>query len=295
MAEQTLSIIGLGLIGGSIGLGVKQRLNHWRVVGYDSNALSVEAALSAGAIDVAANSLTQAITLADWIILAVPIGAAPLVIQQIARHAKPGTIVTDVASTKGSIVRLAAEFLTDQTPFVGSHPIAGSEKGGIASARPDLLYNALCVVTPTADSKPDTIKAIETFWTELGLRVLKMTPDEHDQAYAAVSHVPHAVAAAIINATPALLESIENASIQTLAGKGFMDTTRIAAGNPEMWRDILLSNSGDVKRGLLAIARELQELAWMLNDVHQDRLLEYLTRAAESRRRLGERSTEPPK
>ena len=241
-----LAILGVGLIGGSVGLAARRA--GWHVVGYDPS--SGPAAVECGAIDEAAPTAAAAAADADLVVLAVPVGCAVELLGSIGRR----PVVTDVGSTKRSVVDAAA---AAALRFVGSHPMAGGERGGVANARAELLDGALCLVTPTDDTDPAALETVEAFWRSLGMRTRRMSPSEHDRCVADVSHVPHVAAAAVARqADPAAVP---------LAAGGWRDTTRVAAGDPDLWRDILLDNRDHVSAALRRLRDDLDGLIGYLD------------------------------
>src|SRR5438876_5521108 len=165
---------------------------------------------------------------------------------------KAGAVVTDVGSTKASIVESAGKLLTNNVAFVGSHPMAGSEKRGVEFARADLFQNALCILTPTDQTPAPALEGVEEFWKKLGMRTCRMTPTDHDRALAEVSHLPHALAAALV--------TMQSPEAMALAGKGFLDTTRIAGGDGGLWRDIFLDNASNMRSALAKLRGQLDAL-----------------------------------
>src|SRR5688572_24160045 len=193
-----LSIIGVGLLGGSLGLAARSTLNGCKIVGYGHRRETLERALEIGAIDEAAADLKRAVQGADLVILCTPVGIFRTILSEIAEALRPGALVTDVGSTKRSVVNLARKHLNKSVDFVGSHPMAGSEKRGVEFARADLFQNALCILTPDQQTEPKAVETIDQFWRTLGMHTCRMTPADHDVALAEVSHLPHALAAALV-------------------------------------------------------------------------------------------------
>jgi cyclohexadieny/prephenate dehydrogenase len=191
---------------------------------------------------------------------------------------KPGAIVTDVGSTKRSVVKIAEDKLPAGVHFVGSHPMAGSEKRGVEFARADLFANALCILTPTTKTNPEALAAVNAFWQALGMRTTQLSPQEHDQLLAEVSHLPHALAAALV--------TLQSDRALTLAGKGFLDATRIAGGDGALWRDILMDNRDNVLSCIGALKANLGELEGLLKGEGRDELAAWLDRAAARRAKL---------
>ncbi len=280
MQLRTVSILGVGLLGGSIGLGIKKRLKSCRVVGYGHRKPSLEAAVACGAIDEGYDDPARAVQGADLVILCTPVGVFGEMLRSIA-PVVANAVVTDVGSTKRTIVKLAEEILPVPGRFVGSHPMAGSEKRGVEFARGDLCDNALCMLTPTDRTDPAALSDVEAFWGLLGMRTLRLTPEDHDQRMAEISHLPHALAAIIVQSAGA--KSLE------LAGKGFLDLTRIAGGDGGLWHDILVDNRDNVREHLARVQAELGRFADLLGPSKGNELREFLDQAADKRARLGTR------
>ena len=229
-----------------------------------------------GALDEAYESASVAVREADLLVLCTPVGTLPALLGEIARDLREGAIVTDVGSTKRSVVESAQHSLPGQARFVGSHPMAGSEKRGVEFARADLFEGAVCITTPTDHTDPSALEAVEAFWQTLGMRITRLSPAEHDRMLADVSHLPHAVAAALV--------AIQETSGLKLSGKGFADLTRIAAGDPGLWRDILLDNRDNVRQSLDRLIQELQRLYRNLEERSAPEVQGWLESAAQTRR-----------
>lgn len=276
MPPSRLSIIGVGLLGGSIGLAAKSSSSDCKITGYGHRPESLDAAIKAGAIDQAAKTLPEAVSGAEIVVLCTPVGVFEEILTQIAPALSSGAIVTDVGSTKRTVVRLAEQILPKGVHFVGSHPMAGSEKRGVEFARADLFKGALCITTPTPRTDGQALKAVESFWQGLGMRVTRVTPEDHDRLLADVSHLPHALAAAIMQVQPD--------QALPLAGKGFLDVTRIAAGDPGLWKDIFLDNADNLRSSLRRLRMHLDRLDTMLSPSQSDELRQWLSSAAHKRR-----------
>lgn len=257
MDVRRLSIIGVGLLGGSVGLAARSYLTNCKVTGYGHRRQTLEKAQEVGAIDHGSDNLGKAVEGADLVVLCTPVGLFGPMLEGIAAHLKRGAMVTDVGSTKRSVVELAEKMLPKHATFIGSHPMAGSEKRGVEFARTDLFAGALCILTPTAHTPAATVKDLEHFWKALGMRTCRMTPAEHDTALAQVSHLPHAVAASLV--------SMQSELAMQLAGKGFLDTTRIAGGDGALWRDIFLDNADNMRASLAKLREALDEFEKMLD------------------------------
>jgi prephenate dehydrogenase len=278
MEVRRLSIIGVGLLGGSIGLAVRSALNGCRIVGYGHRAETLKRAQEIGAIDESAIDSARAVKEADLVVLCTPVGVFGRILGEIAQALKPGAVVTDVGSTKRSVVEQAGKYLPESTYFVGSHPMAGSEKKGVEFARADLFQNALCIVTPDEATPAKPVEAVEQFWRLLGMRTCRMSPAEHDRLLAQVSHLPHALAATLV--------AMQSDDALKLAGKGFLDTTRIAGGDGGLWRDILLDNADNVRHALAKFRAVLDHFERFLAPENAEQLRHWLDAAAKKRAAL---------
>ncbi|MDB5294168.1 MAG: prephenate dehydrogenase [Phycisphaerales bacterium] len=275
MQPKRLSVLGVGLLGGSLGLAAKARVSGCRVVGYAHRPETLDQALSLGAIDEGYDDPVRAVRDADLVVLCTPVGMLGDLLARVAPALAPDAVATDVGSTKASVVRVAEE-RCPTVRFVGSHPMAGSEKRGVAFARADLFDGAVCVTTPTARTEPVVLAGVEAFWRHLGMRVERLSPDEHDRLICDVSHLPHAVAAALVTA--------QQPGAERLAGRGFLDATRIAGGDGGLWRDILLDNRSNLTASIGRLRKSLDELESLLDQDRAEELREWLDRAADRRR-----------
>ncbi len=276
---QRVAIVGLGLIGGSMGLALRQARAAQQIAGYDLGRGVSEQARRAGAIDQAYSALADAVRGADLIILATPVGAMRALLQDMATMASPGAVITDVASTKSQVINWAEEFLPGNIYFVGGHPMAGKEISGVEAADPTLFRNRIYCLTPTKKTSPAALNKVATMIETLGGRVRFLEPAEHDGQVAQVSHLPFIASAALMTT---VTESSSWGDASLLASSGFRDTTRLAAGSPEMYRDICLTNSEAVVRALddyIATLRTFREQI----AAHDPRLNELFARAQESR------------
>ena len=281
MHPRRLSILGVGLLGGSIGLAVKRRISDCKIVGYGHRRATLDAALKIGAIDEACDDPAIAVRAADLVILCTPVGVIHPLLRRIASELSDGTIVTDVGSTKRHIVEAGQSLLPARVHFVGSHPMAGSEKRGVEVAREDLYDRALCITTPNSKTNVDALTAVEAFWHRLGMRTTRLSPDEHDRLLADVSHLPHVVAAALV--------AIQQDSALDLCGKGFLDATRIASGDGALWRDILLDNRDNLRQSIGRFVEHLREFEVILEAGQPEALEKWLTDAAQRRKQALER------
>lgn len=245
MVEQ-LGLIGCGLMGGSFALALKRAGLVRHVVGYSATARSRERARALGVIDAVADSAAQATQGSDVVLLAVPVAATQATLSALRDAMEPHALVMDVGSTKGDVVQAAHAALGHAlAQFVPAHPIAGKESAGVEHAEATLYDGRHCILTPLADHPADLVARAQALWQAVGCRVTQMTPQAHDAAFAAVSHLPHLLAYAYIHG---LASQSECEHWLAIAGPGFRDFSRIAASDPVVWRDILLANRDEVLR-----------------------------------------------
>jgi len=272
---QHVTIIGVGLLGGSIGLAVRRRWPDVHVAGVGRRCCSLDSARKVGAIQSSHLSLGEVVPKTDLVILATPIGAFEGVLREIAPLLSSRTLVTDVGSTKAEVVRMARKILGRSGPFVGSHPMAGSEKKGPAHARADLLDGSVCIVTPTKTTRPGRLRRIEDFWRDLGARTVRMTPAAHDRAVARISHLPHLLASALMG--------LPKTDDLPLASTGLRDMTRLAAADPKLWRDIVMTNRKAILSSLGAMTRRLDKLQTLIDRADGPGLERFLKNAQRRR------------
>jgi prephenate dehydrogenase len=255
MFEQ-LGLIGCGLMGGSFALALKRAGLVKRVVGYSKSPTTTERARQMGVIDVEAPSALLAVSGADIVLVAVPVAASDATFKSIKHNDTSRVLIMDVGSTKGDVVEAAQRGLREQVgSFVPAHPIAGKELAGVENADADLYKGKQVILTPNELTLPAQVKQAVDVWTALGCKVIQMSPESHDAAYAAVSHLPHLLAFALMNSVagqPLGRDYLE------LAGPGFRDFTRIAASDPKVWRDILLANRAELAAQSQAFRSQLQ-------------------------------------
>ena len=257
MQFRKITIIGVGLLGGYIGLAVKRRRLAREVAGYVRRAASLKNCEKAGAVDYATTDLLAAVSNADLVILCTTLAQMRLIAEQFLPALKRGAIVTDVGSVKADVVR-ELESLVNKTGahFVGGHPMAGGEKMGVGAARADLYVQAACIITPTKKTNAKAIRKLETFWKSLGSRIVRMDAAKHDLLVSRSSHLPHLVAATLASL---VLDPRQPKALAGLCATGFRGTTRIASGSPEMWRDIALTNRKNLVRAADAFVGELKK------------------------------------
>ena len=241
---QQLGVVGCGLMGGSFALALKRAGLVKQVVGYSKSPSTTELAKRLGVIDVSAESALQALAGSDIVLVAVPVAATESTFTALRHGIAEGMLVMDVGSTKRDVVDTARRVLRDKIGhFVPAHPIAGSEQSGVAHADAALYNNRQVILTPLPQTQPELLRKATDVWTAIGAQVLRMTPENHDAAFAAVSHLPHLLAFAYFLA---IANQPAGRDFLSLAGPGFRDFTRIAASDPAVWRDILLANREEV-------------------------------------------------
>jgi prephenate dehydrogenase len=254
---QKITIIGVGLLGGSIGLAAKKRRVAGEIAGFVRSKKNISGCEKFGATDFATTDLLAAVSNSDLVILCTPLAQMTAITKQFLPALKRGAIVTDVGSVKAGVVReLESLIAKSGAHFVGGHPMAGAEKTGVAAARTNLFENAVCVLTPTKKSNALAVRKLEQFWKSLGARVLKLDAAQHDLLVSRSSHLPHVVAATLTNL---VLNPASPKQQAALCANGFRDTTRIASGSPEMWRDIALANRKNLSRSVNAFISELHK------------------------------------
>lgn len=272
----TLAILGSGLIGASVAAAAKSRAVARRIVVWDILPANARHTVDTGFADVSAASAQEAVCDADIVLVATPADTVGDLVARIAPHLKPGALVTDAASTKGHIARVAYSLMPEGRHFVGAHPMAGSEKNGPGAANRALFAGRACFITPLSGrTDPDAVDRVSGFWSALGAVPKTVSPDDHDEIVAYLSHLPHVAAVAL-----ALTISKGREDRRDCAGGGLRDTTRIAGGDPELWRAILIENRHEVVRAIAGFQERLTELREALesNDAHA------LTRRLESAR-----------
>ncbi|MGE5807793.1 MAG: prephenate dehydrogenase [Nitrospirota bacterium] len=239
-----VTIIGVGLIGGSLARVLKERGLATQITGAGRSRETLELALRLGVIDHMGQGMSHAVENADLVVLASPVGVFEAVVREFASHLKKGSIVTDVGSVKGGLVRAIEAILPAGVHYVPGHPIAGKEKHGVAESSGALFVEAKCILTPTEKTDAQALETVKSLWLAAGAKVLVMSPEAHDHIFSAVSHLPHAAAYAMVNTVAEYNEGTEN--YIAFSGAGFRDFTRIAASSPEMWRDICLLNGPNI-------------------------------------------------
>ncbi len=277
------TIIGAGLLGASLGLALKDRELAQEVRGVGHRPASLDTAKAVGAIDAAYLDPVEAVQEADLIVVCTPAALVIQMLDAIQPHCRPEAVVTDVASTKAILCIHAAHTWPAPRRFVGSHPMAGSEKFGAAHARPDLYEGTVTLMETLDGHDPMAYSTVKALWEAVGSRTVVVSPEQHDRIVARTSHIPHIVAGCL-----ALVAS-GNDDIQPFVGKGFRDTTRVAAGRPDIWRDICLTNEAAIAAGIDAMMDELGRIRAMVENKDGEELARFFSAAQEARQKaLGE-------
>lgn len=275
----TVAIVGVGLIGGSIGLGLRERGLARHVVGIGRRASTLRAARQAGAVTSTTLDLAKGVSKAELVVVCTPVGRIAADVLAAAQACPQGCLITDAGSTKAEIVAAVEDRLDDRAHFVGSHPLAGSEKSGPTAAVGDLFEGRTVVITPTKATREQDSAALFALWSDLGANVVSMSASAHDRILAATSHLPHLAASALAAATP-------EGDLQ-LAASGWLDTTRVASGDPELWQQIFLANRAHVLAALGRYEKVLASLRRALERCDEKKLTEILLEAKRRRDALG--------
>jgi prephenate dehydrogenase len=276
-----ITILGPGLLGGSIGLAARHRKVAQRVALWARRLEAADEAWKLGAADEATTDLAKAVEGAELVVLATPIGVMNPLAEKFRASLADGCVVTDVGSVKYPVVSALTHTLAGRARFVGSHPMAGSEQSGIEAARRDLFEKAVCIVTPTEATDKAALELVHNFWKAIGCNVRTLAPQEHDEMIARISHLPHVVAAAVVNVVCS-----DGVNPLNFVGPGFKDFTRIASGPPEMWTEICQENRQEIGRALDALIAELGKVRAALENNDGIELKTMLKRAKHFRDEL---------
>ena len=287
-----LGVIGCGLMGGSFALALKRAGLVKRVIGYSKSPSTTEKAKKLGVIDTAAESALLAVSGSDIVLIAVPVAATEATFKAIRHLIEPGVLIMDVGSTKRDVVDAARRVLKENlASFVPAHPIAGKEVSGIANADASLYNGRQVILTPLPQTNPDLVQKATDVWAAVGAQVLRMTPENHDGAFAAVSHLPHMLAFAYFNS---VARQPAGRDFLSLAGPGFRDFTRIAASDSTMWRDILMSNREEVLKQSLRFRHTLEAMEHALKSGNIEALEDMVRSASEARGSWQMNAGKPP-
>ena len=287
-----LGVIGCGLMGGSFALALKRAGLVKRVIGYSKSPSTTEKAKKLGVIDQAAESALLAVSGSDLVLIAVPVAATEATFKAIRHLIEPGVLIMDVGSTKRDVVDAARRVLKENiASFVPAHPIAGKEVSGITNADATLYNGRQVILTPLPQTNPELVQKATDVWAAIGAQVLRMTPENHDGAFAAVSHLPHMLAFAYFNS---VARQPAGRDYLSLAGPGFRDFTRIAASDATMWRDILMSNRVEVLKQSMRFRHTLEAMEHALKSGNVEALEDMVRSASEARGSWQMNAAKPP-
>lgn len=276
-----LGVIGCGLMGGSFALALKRAGLVKRVIGYSKSPSTTEKAKKLGVIDMAAESALLAVSGSDIVLIAVPVSATEATFKAIRHLVEPGVLFMDVGSTKRDVIDAARRVLKERvSSFVPAHPIAGKEVAGIGHADAALYTNRQVILTPIAQTDPDLLQKATDVWAAIGSQVLRMSPENHDAAFAAVSHLPHMLAFAYFNS---VARQPAGRDFLSLAGPGFRDFTRIAASDPAIWRDILMSNREELLKQSMRFRHTLDAMEHVIKTGNVEALEDLIRGASDAR------------
>ncbi len=280
-----VTIIGIGLIGGSLGKAIKKHKLAREVIGVAQQQSTLTLAIKNQVIDHGYLDVKKAVVNADLVVLATPVSIITGILSMIGPHLRRNCIVTDVGSSKLSIVHAAQQHLPSASFFVGSHPLAGSEKRGVQHAQEDLFNGSVCIMTPTEETHRVARDRVKLLWTKLGCQVKLLSPEEHDKILAYISHLPHLMAYALMEAIPS--------EYLPYAAQGLKDTTRIASSSPQMWTDICMGNSKNLIRALDELVKNLSALRKAVSSHNQRELTEHFQAAKQKRDGISDNAAQP--
>jgi prephenate dehydrogenase len=286
-----LGVIGCGLMGGSFALALKRAGLVKRVIGYSKSPSTTDRAKKMGVIDDTAESALLAVSGSDIVLMAVPVSASEATFKAIRHMVEPGVLFMDVGSTKRDVVDAARRVLKERvSSFVPAHPIAGKEVSGVSHADATLYAGRQVIITPLPQTDPDLVQKATDVWSAIGAQVLRMTPENHDAAFAAVSHLPHMLAFAFFNS---VAKQPAGRDFLSLAGPGFRDFTRIAASDPEVWRDILMSNREEILKQSMRFRHTLDALEHVIKTSNVEALEDLIRSASDARANWQMGATKP--
>lgn len=266
-----VTIIGLGLIGGSLALAIKEKKLAKEIVGVSRRKSTIDKAIRSKIVDFATLDLKDGVRDSDFVIITTPVFKIADIAKRIAPFLKKDAVITDAGSTKKYIVSSIEKTGLKNIYFIGSHPVAGSEKSGIMTADKDLFKGAYCILTETKNANPKILNKVKKFWERLGMKTKVMSPEVHDKLLSKISHLPHAVSVSLVNC-------VGRKGIKLAAG-GFRDTTRIASGEPELWRDIFFTNRDNLIKDIGILKKELFKIETALKNNNSRDLLKMLSKA----------------
>jgi prephenate dehydrogenase len=280
-----VTIIGVGLIGGSLARVLKAKSLAGRITGAGRSRDTLEQALKLGVIDLMGNGPVQSVEDADLVVLASPVGTFEKIVAEIGPHLKPGAVLTDVGSVKAALIKKIEGAISPGSHYVPAHPIAGREKSGVTESTDTLFQGRRCILTPTERTDQKALASVREMWTAAGADVTVMDADLHDKVFAAVSHLPHVAAFAMMCAVAELNTGTED-YIQ-FSGAGFRDFTRIAGSSPEMWKDICLMNRDNLVQMIDRYLFSLNRFKREISSKDEKRLEKHLKESSDARKRLG--------
>jgi len=276
-----LALIGVGLIGGSLVRALRDQNGVIEVVGYGRSHDNLQQAIELGVIDKIAESIAEAVTDADMVVIATPLGSMRSIFSEMVGHLSPEAVLTDVGSVKGIVVEDAVAAFGDVPPrFIPGHPIAGTENSGVQASLSDLYRDRRVILTPLENSDPEALRIVTEMWQTAGAEVVEMNVEHHDKVLAATSHLPHLLAYALVDS---LAKQEAHSEIFRFAAGGFRDFSRIASSNPTMWRDISLANRDQLLQAIDSFQDELDLVKQMVQDEDGASLLELFSRAKKAR------------
>lgn len=276
--KKTYVIVGLGLIGGSLAAAISKRIPKAHIIGVSRDPKKINFAKKKKYIHEGYTHLKFAVASADYIFICTPVDTILKLVSEIDRYAKPGAIVTDVGSTKSEIVKAVSREKTRRVQFVGSHPLAGSHLTGVQHAMPNLFENAFVFVTPSRNTSPRAVRNIAFIWRKLKMKVKILSPEAHDKLVSQISHLPHATAALLMNTV--------SSKALNFAASGFLNTTRVAQGDPELWTPIFMTNKSNLVRDLSRLGETLTKLRKLINQRNGTALRSFLKNASLKRSKL---------
>lgn len=278
-----VTIIGVGMIGASFSLAMKKNGLCGRVCGFGRNKENLIKAKERGMIDSFESDPATACKGSDLVMLSSPVGSFQDIVKKASGSFKKGAVVTDAGSVKGKLVYEIEKIMPEGTHYIGGHPIAGSDRSGIEASNVELFRDAKCIITPTENSDAGSLQSVSGLWESLGSEVITMTPENHDKVYAAVSHLPHLIAYNIMNTVSEI-----DISYLKFCGQGFKDTTRIASGSPELWRDICMMNRENLIEMISVFQKNLETLGQYLRASDPDSIEKEFSKARTLREGIGQ-------
>ncbi len=275
-----VTIVGVGLLGASLGMAIRQKKLSDEVIGIGRNISTLEKAMERGAIDTISTDLISATKKSNFLILCTPVQSAITLLKTIAEHILPTATITDVCSTKREICQTAQNIWEKDSPFIGSHPLAGSEKYGPEHGKPDFYENTVCLIEKGKNTRAESKKLVWDFWKIMGTNIIEVDAEEHDYFLAYTSHLPHVLASVLAQVTG------ETGVQRHFIGSGFIDTTRIAESRPEIWSEISTTNKNNILSSIEAVQTRLNNFKTILESDNSEQIIEFFKRGNESRKRL---------